>query len=124
MSEPTPRPWNHIDNGEYQDIDAAMGGSYGPEGGPNLRICTFQTSLDVVNDNEYEWDREAVKRDIRGIQKANAKHIVKCVNAYEELVGALREINDIYNMYTDDFPLDAKNMSMIATEALRKLGEL
>lgn len=82
--EPTPRPWL---------VDWSTRTNGGPKQG------WFIQSHQVFDQEAYGPIAELP--DGRDETEANAAHIVKCVNAHEELVGALRNLVTLVNTMRD-----------------------
>lgn len=76
------------------------------EGSPTLTACTI-AAVQPEDDNG-EAIREA---------QANAAHIVKCVNAHDELVAALRSLSDLSRAYIGHMDMD----DLAALEAARTI---
>lgn len=60
--------------------------------------------------------------------EANAAHIVKCVNMHDELVGALKECAEAFNLHAEQYPHMVKGFTLdafnAAYETIKKAGAL
>lgn len=92
-TEPTPRPWAvcEVDPGGTEEIEIVA---------PN-----------------YEWDTIV---DGTSLTLANAEHIVRCVNAHDELVRVLDEFEGACSRTSDPLPTAILNVWSDALDVLYK----
>lgn len=74
MSKPTPRPWYIVEQSNKRGLET-------------LRICFEDTTIGKV----LNWNLvDGHTQDLPG--KANAAHIVQCVNMHDEFVNLLHQL--------------------------------
>lgn len=106
----TPAPWKVDESTVNQNPNFISISTDYPEA-----LCNGQRSIAVMT------GRKSREPEIHTANRANAAHIVLCVNAHDELVSALQQIIEKYEGDPDD--LETMDLGVkIAESALKKAG--